>query len=200
MGALEDGYRLRQERGVYTVYMKLSKDKARELEALPVHTVESELAARAAEAGQAGPRAPSAPGGRRPVLPQARPTRRRQRGIFHRAREPQRLAVRPPVLLKEEEARHRQQRLLARPAALPCPRPLSSQEEASRAADRRESDSPGIQRSPQRWRSTSTRRRATSTSGPGAPRAWQPAGRARAARTEWRSTAKSRRWSRTTAT
>ena len=68
-GALEGGYRLRQERGVYNARVKLPKDKARELEALPVHAVESELAALAAEAGQAGPRAPSAPGGRRPVLP-----------------------------------------------------------------------------------------------------------------------------------
>ena len=88
-GTLEDGRRLHQERGACNSHMKLPEDKARELEALPVHTVESELAARAAEAGQAGPRAPSAPGGRRPVLPQARPTRRRQRGSWHQAREPQ---------------------------------------------------------------------------------------------------------------
>ena len=68
-GALEDGRRLHQERGACNSHMKLPEDKARELEALHVHTVESELAARAAGAGQAGPRAPSAPGGRRPVLP-----------------------------------------------------------------------------------------------------------------------------------
>ena len=36
-GELEDNTRLHQERGVYNVYMKLPKAKARELEAMPAH-------------------------------------------------------------------------------------------------------------------------------------------------------------------
>ncbi|CAK0906615.1 unnamed protein product, partial [Prorocentrum cordatum] len=43
-GALENNIRLHQERGVYNAYLKLPEEKARELEQLPLNTIESELA------------------------------------------------------------------------------------------------------------------------------------------------------------
>ncbi|CAK0860922.1 unnamed protein product [Prorocentrum cordatum] len=48
-GALENNIRLHQERGVYNAYLKLPEEKARELEQLPLNTIESELAHRRAE-------------------------------------------------------------------------------------------------------------------------------------------------------
>eukprot|EP00959_Pyramimonas_sp_CCMP1952_P158177 3307778-Pyramimonas_sp.AAC.1 len=49
-GALENNIRLHQERGVYNAYLKLPEEKAKELEQLPLNTIESELAHRRAEA------------------------------------------------------------------------------------------------------------------------------------------------------
>ncbi|CAK0841849.1 unnamed protein product [Prorocentrum cordatum] len=43
-GALENNIRLHQERGVHNAYLKLPEEKARELEQLPLNTIESELA------------------------------------------------------------------------------------------------------------------------------------------------------------
>ncbi|CAK0837809.1 unnamed protein product, partial [Prorocentrum cordatum] len=107
-GALENNIRLHQERGVYNAYLKLPEEKAKELEQLPLNTIESELAHRRAEADLLA-RAPAgqlAGGAEAPVEQRGGPLPQEEETREQRGRPPRvRLARSPaqPTSLEIEE-------------------------------------------------------------------------------------------------